>query len=89
MRTKKSNSLKTQNDEDQANWVVNELCKVVDKAQERKINALNVSIALAEFTVDYIHRVAPDTLAAQHLLITAIQSTLEYNLQKRLRDRND
>ena len=34
------NRCHAQNDEDQANWVVNELCKVVDKAQERKINAL-------------------------------------------------
>ena len=89
IKTKKSKNLITQNPEDQVNWVINELCKVVDRAHKRKIDGYDVSIALAEYTVDFVHRCAPDTLAAQHLLTTAMQATLEDILQKRLRDKND
>ena len=88
IRTKKSANLITQSDEDQANWVVNELCKVINKAEKKKLNALNISIALAEVVVDYVHEVAPDTLSAQHLLTTVIQKTLGDKMEKRLEDRD-
>ena len=76
-------------DEHQTLWVVNELCKIINKAEKKKFNALNISIALAEITVDYVHEVAPDTLSAQHLLTTAIQKTLGDNMEKRLEDRDE
>ena len=89
IRTKKSANLITQSDEDQVNWLVNELCGVINKAEKKKFNALNISIALAEVVVDYVHEVAPDTLSAQHLLTTAIQKTLGDKMEKRLEDRNE
>ena len=88
IRTKKSSNIITQSDEDQANWVVNELCEVINKAEKKKLNALNISIALAEVVVDYVHEVAPDTLSAQHLLTTVIQKTLGDKMEKRLEDRD-
>ena len=73
-------------DDHQTEWVVKELCKVINKAEKQKGNAYNIAFAFTQVTVDYVHETAPDTLAAQHLLTTVIQKTLEDNLQKRLND---
>ena len=44
IRTKKSANLITQSDEDQVNWLVNELCGVINKAEKKKFNDLGVLV---------------------------------------------
>ena len=75
-------------DEHQTQWVIEELCKVINKAEKKKFNALSISVGLTEVTVNYVHDTAPDVLSAQHLLTTTINLELERQLKERLEDRD-
>ena len=76
-------------DEDQIEWVVKEVVKVLKKADAKGFDAFNTSRGLAQLCVSYIHNTAPDTLSAQHLLLTTIGIELSQKIEERLEDRDD
>ena len=76
-------------DDDQIEWVVKEVVKVLKKADAKGFDALNTSRGLAQLCVSYIHNTAPDTLSAQHLLLTTIGIELSQKIEERLEDDDD
>ena len=75
-------------DDHQIDWVVKEVIKVLKKADAKGFNAFNTSRGLAQLCVSYIHNTAPDTLSAQHLLLTTIGIELSQKIEERLEDRD-
>ena len=75
-------------DDDQIMWVVKEVVKVLKKADAKGFDAFNTSKGLAQLCVSYIHDTAPDTLSAQHLLLTTIGIELSQKVEERLEDRD-
>ena len=75
-------------DDDQIEWVVKEIVKVIKKADAKGFDAFNTSRGLAQLCVSYIHDTAPDTLSAQHLLLTTIGIELSQKIEERLEDRD-
>ena len=75
-------------DDDQIEWVVKEIVKVLKKADAKGFDAFNTSRGLAQLCVSYIHDTAPDTLSAQHLLLTTIGIELSQKVEERLEDRD-
>ena len=75
-------------DEHQADWVSEEVCKVINKAMKKNIDLFNIAVGLTEVTVNYVHDTAPDVLAAQHLITSTINLELERQLKERLEDRD-
>ncbi len=75
-------------DEHQTEWVVDELCKIINKAEKKKFNALSIAIGLTEVTVNYVHDTAPDVLSAQHLLTSTINLELERQIKERMEERD-
>ena len=71
-------------DDDQIEWVVKEIVKVLKKADAKGFDAFNTSRGLAQLCVSYIHNTAPDTLSAQHLLLTTIGIELSQKVEERL-----
>jgi len=71
-------------DDDQIEWVVKEIVKVLKKADAKGFDAFNTSRGLAQLCVSYIHDTAPDTLSAQHLLLTTIGIELSQKVEERL-----
>ena len=76
-------------EDDQIEWVVKEVVKVLKKADAKGFDAFNTSRGLAQLCVSYIHNTAPDTLSAQHLLLTTIGIELSQKIEERLEDRDD
>ena len=76
-------------DDHQIDWVVKEVIKVLKKADAKGFNAFNTSRGLAQLCVSYIHNTAPDTLSAQHLLLTTIGIELSQKIEERLEDRDE
>ena len=76
-------------DDDQIEWVVKEVIKVLKKADAKGFDAFNTSRGLAQLCVSYIHNTAPDTLSAQHLLLTTIGIELSQKIEERLEDRDE
>ena len=76
-------------DDDQIEWVVKEVVKVLKKADAKGFDAFNTSRGLAQLCVSYIHNTAPDTLSAQHLLLTTIGIELSQKIEERLKDRDE
>ena len=76
-------------DEHQTEWVINELCKIINKAEKKKFNALSIAIGLTEVTVNYVHETAPDVLSAQHLITSTINLELERQIKERMEDRDE
>ena len=75
--------------DDQIEWVVKEVVKVLKKADAKGFDAFNTSRGLAQLCVSYIHNTAPDTLSAQHLLLTTIGIELSQKIEERLEDDDD
>mgnify|MGYP003140533521 FL=1 len=75
-------------DDDQIEWVVKEIVKVLKKADAKGFDAFNTSRGLAQLCVSYIHDTAPNTLSAQHLLLTTIGIELSQKVEERLEDRD-
>ena len=75
-------------DDDQIEWVVKEIVKVLKKADAKGFDAFNTSRGLAQLCVSYIHNTAPDTLSAQHLLLTTIGIERSQKIEERLEDRD-
>ena len=63
-----------------ADWVADELVKVINKSFDKKIDAFDISLALADITVQFVHDFAPSTACGQHLLLTAMQNQMEQQL---------
>ena len=61
-------------------WVADELVKVINKSFDKKIDAFDVSLALTDITVQFVHDFAPSTACGQHLLLTAMQNQMEPRL---------
>jgi hypothetical protein len=76
-------------DDDQIEWVVKEVVKVLKKADAKGFDAFNTSRGLAQLCVSYIHNTAPNTLSAQHLLLTTIGIELSQKIEERLEDRDE
>ena len=76
-------------DDDQIEWVVKEVIKVLKKADAKGFDAFNTSRGLAQLCVSYIHNTAPDTLSAQHLLLTTIGIELSQKIEEILEDDDD
>ena len=76
-------------DDDQIEWVVKEVVKVLKKADAKGFDAFNTSRGLAQLCVSYIHNTAPDTPSAQHLLLTTIGIELSQKIEERLEDDDD
>ena len=76
-------------DDDQIEWVVTEVVKVLKKADAKGFDAFNTSRGLAQLCVSYIHNTAPDTLSAQHLLLTTIGIELSQKVEERLENRDE
>ena len=76
-------------DDDQIEWVVKEVVKVLKKADAKGFDAFNTSRGLAQLCVSYIHNTAPDTISAQHLLLTTIGIELSQKIEERLEDRDE
>lgn len=76
-------------DEHQADWVSEEVCKVINKAIKKNIDLFNIAVGLTEVTVNYVHDTAPDVLAAQHLITSTINLELERQLKEKLEDRDE
>ena len=76
-------------DDDQIEWVVKEVVKVLKKSDAKGFDAFNTSRGLAQLCVSYIHNTAPDTLSAQHLLLTTIGIELSQKIEERLEDDDD
>jgi len=76
-------------EDDQIEWVVKEVVKVLKKADAKGFDAFNTSRGLAQLCVSYIHNTAPDTLSAQHLLLTTIGIELSQKIEERLEDRDE
>ena len=64
--------------------MINELCKIINKAEKKKFNALSIAIGLTEVTVNYVHETAPDVLSAQHLITSTINLELERQIKERM-----
>ena len=75
--------------DDQIEWVVKEVVKVLKKADAKGFDAFNTSRGLAQLCVSYIHDTAPDTLSAQHLLLTTIGIELSQKVEERLENRDE
>ena len=76
-------------DDEQIEWGVKEVVKVLKKADAKGFDAFNTSRGLAQLCVSYIHNTAPDTLSAQHLLLTTIGIELSQKIEERLEDDDD
>ena len=76
-------------DEHQADWVAEEVCKVINKAMKKKLNAFNIAVGLAEVTISYVHDTAPDTLSAQHLLNSTIGLELDRKVKEKFEGKDD
>jgi hypothetical protein len=72
-------------DDHQIEWVVKEVVKVLKKADAKGFDAFNTSRGLAQLCVSYIHDTAPDTLSAQHLLLTTIGIELSEKVEQMLK----
>ena len=76
-------------DDDQIEWVVKEVVKVLKKADAKGFDAFNTIRGLAQLCVSYIHDTAPNTLSAQHLLLTTIGIELSQKVEERLKEEDD
>ena len=79
-KTKKKRKTKVMNAKFDADWVADELVKVINKSFDKKIDAFDVSLALADITVQFVHDFAPSTACGQHLLLTAMQNQMGQQL---------
>ena len=61
-------------------WVSDELVKVINKSLKKKIDAFDISMALTDITVQFVHDLAPNTASGQHMLLTAMKDHMEIQM---------
>jgi ArsR family metal-binding transcriptional regulator len=69
-----------------ADWVADELVKVINKSFDKKIDAFDISLALTDITMQFVHDFAPSTACGQHMLLTAMQEQMEQQLYEESND---
>ena len=79
---KSKKKLLKETEECEADWVSDEIAKVINKSFNKKIDALSIAIALTDVTVQFVHDFAPNTANAQHLLLTAMQQEMEMQMDE-------
>tara|TARA_R110002110_G_scaffold54412_1_gene156210 strand:- start:308 stop:592 length:285 start_codon:yes stop_codon:yes gene_type:complete len=72
--------------EEQLEWVVTELEKIVNKAIQKKIKPMTVATALSEVATDMSYDFAPNPNQAMLVLMSAIQSRLEFEVEEEMTD---
>ena len=85
-KTRKKKKTKVMNAEFDADWVADELVKVINKSFDKKIDAFDISLALTDITVQFVHDFAPSTACGQHMLLTAMQEQMEQQLHEESND---
>ena len=85
-KTRKKKKTKVMNAKFDADWVADELVKVINKSFDKKIDAFDISLALTDITVQFVHDLAPSTACGQHLLLTAMQHQMEQQLYEENND---
>tara|TARA_Y100001937_G_scaffold23204_1_gene33170 strand:- start:106 stop:387 length:282 start_codon:yes stop_codon:yes gene_type:complete len=85
-KTRKKNKTKVMNAEFDVDWVADELVKVINKSFDKKIDAFDISLALTDITVQFVHDFAPSTACGQHMLLTAMQEQMEQQLHEESND---
>ena len=67
-------------------WVSDELVKVINKSLKKKIHAFDISMALTDITVQFVHDLAPNTASGQHMLLTAMKDHMEIQMHEEYED---
>ena len=67
-------------------WVSDELVKVINKSLKKKIDAFDISMALTDITVQFVHDLAPNTASGQHMLLTAMKDHMEIQMHEEYED---
>ena len=67
-------------------WVSDELVKVINKSLKKKIAAFDISMALTDITVQFVHDLAPNTASGQHMLLTAMKDHMEIQMHEEYED---
>jgi len=79
-KTRKKKKTKVKDAKFDADWVSEELVKVINKSFDKKIDAFDISLALTDITMQFVHDFAPSTACGQHMLLTAMQEQMEQQL---------
>ena len=79
-KTRKKKKTKVKDAKFDADWVSEELVKVINKSFDKKIDAFYISLALTDITMQFVHDFAPSTACGQHMLLTAMQNQMEQQL---------
>ena len=79
-KTRKKKKTKVMDAKFDADWVSEELVKVINKSFDKKIDAFDISLALTDITMQFVHDFAPSTACGQHMLLTAMQEQMEQQL---------
>ena len=61
--------------------VAKDLEKVINKHIKRKTHSFDIAYALADTSAQFIHDTAPSTASAQHILLTAMNYTLQEQIE--------
>ena len=85
-KTKKKRKTKVMNAKFDADWVADELVKVINKSFDKKIDAFDISMALTDITVQFVHDLAPNTASGQHMLLTAMKDHMEIQMHEEYED---
>ena len=60
--------------------VSDDIVKVINKHLKKKTDGFDIALALTDVAVQFIYDTAPSSTHAQHMLVTAMQETLEQEL---------
>ena len=85
-KTRKKKKTKVMDAKFDADWVSEELVKVINKSFDKKIDAFDISVALTDITMQFVHDFAPSTACGQHMLLTAMQEQMEQQLYEESND---
>tara|TARA_R100000329_G_scaffold134229_1_gene114210 strand:- start:336 stop:617 length:282 start_codon:yes stop_codon:yes gene_type:complete len=85
-KTRKKKKTKVMDAKFDADWVSEELVKVINKSFDKKIDAFDISLALTDITMQFVHDFAPSTACGQHMLLTAMQEQMEQQLYEESND---
>ena len=85
-KTRKKKKTKVKDAKFDADWVSEELVKVINKSFDKKIDAFDISVALTDITMQFVHDFAPSTACGQHMLLTAMQEQMEQQLYEESND---
>ena len=85
-KTRKKKKTKVMDAKFDADWVSDELVKVINKSFDKKIDAFDISLALTDITMQFVHDFAPSTACGQHMLLTAMQEQMEQQLYEESND---